>query len=151
MARAVKIDLRELKQFSKQLENLQKEIDEICISLTKEMAARLLSKVIRRTPVGVKPFGKRAILEKYWSGYVGGNLRRNWTVKEVVKEGNNYIVEVFNPVEYASYVEYGHRTQNHKSWVQGRFMLTISIKEINENLESIINKKLKAIFKEKLG
>ena len=58
MARAVKIDLRELKQFSKQLEDLQKEIDDICISLTKEIAARLLSKVIRRTPVGVKPFDK---------------------------------------------------------------------------------------------
>lgn len=162
MARAVKIDLRELKQFSKQLENLQKEIDEICISLTKEMAARLLSKVIRRTPVGVKPFGKRAILEKYWSGYVGGNLRRNWTVKEVVKEGNNYKVEVINSSEYASYVEYGHRQRPgrfvpqlgkklKKGWVQGHFMLTISTKEINEDLESIINRKLKAIFKEKLG
>lgn len=30
-------------------------------------------------------------------------------------------------------------------------MLTISTKEINEDLESIINRKLKAIFKEKLG
>ena len=183
MARAVKIDLKELKQFSKQLENLQKEIEEICISLTKEIAARLLSKVIRRTPVGVKPFGKGvkktikvktsrgnrsyltkegAILEKYWSGYVGGNLRRNWTVKEVVKEGNNYTVEVINSSEYASYVEYGHRQRPgrfvpqigkklKKSWVQGHFMLTISTKEINEDLESIINRKLKAIFKEKLG
>lgn len=138
MARAVKIDLKELKQFSKQLENLQKEIDEICISLTKEIAARLLSKVIKRTPVGV------------YKERVGGILRRGWSVKEVVKEGNNYIVEVFNPVEYGIYVEYGHRTQNHKSWVQGKFMLTISTKEINEDLESIINRKLKAIFKEKL-
>lgn len=139
MAKAIKIDLKELKQFSKQLEELQKEIDDICMALTKEIAGRLLSKVIKRTPVGV------------YKERVGGTLRRGWSVKEVVKEGNNYIVEVFNPVEYASYVEYGHRTQNHKSWVQGRFMLTISIKEINENLESIINKKLKAIFKEKLG
>lgn len=139
MAKAIKIDLKELKQFSKQLEELQKEIDDICMALTKEIVGRLLSKVIKRTPVGV------------YKERVGGTLRRGWSVKEVVKEGNNYIVEVFNPVEYASYVEYGHRTQNHKSWVQGRFMLTISIKEINENLESIINKKLKAIFKEKLG
>lgn len=61
-----------------------------------------------------------------------------------------------------SYVEYGHRQRPgrfvpqlgkklKKGWVQGHFMLTISTKEINEDLESIINRKLKAIFKEKLG
>ena len=56
-----------------------------------------------------------------------------------------------NPVEYASYVEYGHRTANHQGWVPGQFCLTISEKEI-ENLtpkllESRVNKLLKECFK----
>lgn len=182
MGKALKIDLREFKEFEKHLKMLQSEIDSICISLTKEIAARLLSKVIRRTPVG--EYGKKIPIKKKIYEYetisgevtatgkpkrrrketgktktvmistskkIGGTLRRGWTVKEVIKEGNNYSIEVINPTDYASYVEFGHRTRNHKGWVQGHFMLTISEKEINENLENIINNKLKAVFKERLG
>ena len=45
-------------------------------------------------------------------------------------EGGSYIIEIVNPVEYASYVEYGHRTADHNGWVSGHFMMTISEKEL---------------------
>lgn len=54
----------------------------------------------------------------------------------------NYVIEIINPVEYASYVEFGHRTANHKGWVNGRFMLTISEQEIQQAAPAIIEKKL---------
>ena len=96
-------------------------------------------------------------MEQYWNGYVGGNLRRSWTIGEVSKVGDKYTIEVFNPVHYASYVEYGHRQEPgryvpqigkklKKAWVPGRFMLTISENEIRDNLESIIQKRLKVIW-----
>ena len=114
-------------------------------SCAKELAARLLAKVIKRTPVG-----------KYSSksGKKGGTLRRGWTAEKnqavstyanslnITKTGDSYAIEIVNPVEYASYVEYGHRTRNHKGWVEGRFMLTISSQEVQEAAPAILEKKL---------
>ena len=60
-----------LKDFRKKIVNLeQKKAAEFMELCAKELAARLLAKVIKRTPVGVYPSG---------SGKVGGTLRRGWT------------------------------------------------------------------------
>lgn len=88
----------------------------------------------------------------------GGNLRRNWTIGQVFKNGNMYSVEVINSTFYASYVEYGHRQtpgrfvpvlgkKLKRAWVPGRFMLTISENEIKENMDAILEKKLDNILK----
>ena len=94
-----------------------------------EMAFRAERKIKKRTPVGVYP------------NKTGGHLRRNWQVGNVERQGNSYVVEIFNNVEYASYVEYGHRTRNHKGWVEGRFMATISMQEIEKELPRFLEKK----------
>lgn len=52
------------------------------------------------------------------------------------------MIEITNPTEYASYVEFGHRTKNHKGWVRGKFMLTISEQEIQEAAPAILERKL---------
>lgn len=103
-------------------------------SCAKELAARLLKKVIKRTPVG--DYSKS-------SGKKGGTLRRGWTIGEIRKEGGIYKIDIINSTEYASYVEYGHRTANHKGWVQGHFMLTISEQEIQEIAPRILESKIK--------
>ena len=103
----------------------------------KELAARLLRKVILRTPVGQYPAS---------SGKVGGTLRRGWTVGEVVKDGHTYTIEIINPVEYGIYVEFGHRTINRVGWVDGRFMLTISEQELEADAPRILENKLKNFF-----
>lgn len=143
MGNAVKINLEGFKELEKSLTKIQKDVDDFIASLSKEVAARLLSKVIRRTPVG-----------QYKKGYgkVGGTLRRGWTAGkkradfiegiQVNKRGGIYEVVIKNSVEYASYVEFGHRTRNHKGWVPGRFMLTISEQELEGDLERIIQNKL---------
>lgn len=134
MGRAVRVNIKGLTELKQNLVEQQKQIDDYIRLLASDIAALLLRKVIKRTPVGVYPHK------------TGGNLRRGWTVGEVVKTNNGYKVEVINSVEYASYVEYGHRTRNHKGWVPGRFMLTISENEMRDNLESIIQKRLKVIL-----
>lgn len=124
-------DYKELVEFRKKVEALNESRDPFIEATAKELAARLLSKVKKRTPVGVYPHK------------VGGNLRRNWEVKPIRKEGNVYIVEIANPTEYAPYVEYGHRTSNHTGWVPGRFMMTISEKEIKAIAPRVLEAKLK--------
>lgn len=164
MARSsVRLDYGELRKLQEQLEKLndQAKMDEFMSSCAKELAARLLAKVIKRTPVGQYPAG---------SGKTGGTLRRGWTSGEkhwregsggktsvtniggasgyaqslkVDKVGNEYVIEIINPVEYASYVEFGHRTRDHKGWVEGKFMLTISENEIRNSAPKILENKLK--------
>ncbi len=149
MGNAVKINLEGFKELEKSLTKIQKDVDDFIVSLSKEVAARLLSKVIRRTPVGQYKKG---------SGKVGGTLRRGWTAGkkradfiegiQVNKRGSIYEVVIKNSVEYASYVEFGHRTRNHKGWVPGRFMLTISEQELEGDLERIIQNKLQKFMGE---
>lgn len=155
MAKWGKCDFRELKDLQKRMERMQrKDFEAFCEEVAKELAARLLAKVIRRTQPGVYPAS---------SGKKGGTLRRGWTAKTeeeamtggknvkagdyanslpITKKGNVYEIEIINPVHYASYVEYGHRTRNHKGWVQGKFMLTKSEIELDAQAPKILEKKL---------
>ena len=140
-------DTKELDKYIDKLKGLaEEEVQKFCEDTLKEIAARTLAKIIARTPVGVYPPG---------SGKVGGTLRRGWTAGEdmdpyeyiynhtkVIKKGRVYQIIIENPVEYAAYVEYGHRTRGGKGFVEGRFMMTISIDEMQDELPALLEKKL---------
>ncbi|MEZ7717794.1 HK97 gp10 family phage protein [Leptotrichia wadei] len=139
----IKVQFDGLKEFQKTIENMEKEKEQLMIDTIKELAARLLRKVIKRTPSDT------------------GNLRRNWAVSDVRKNGGNYEIEVSNSTEYASYVEFGHRQtpgrfvpaigkRLKKSWVKGKFMLTISEDELKRQALAVIEKKITEWLK-KLG
>ena len=146
MARSGTFNFQDFEKIKNNLEKLnQEQVDLFIDACAKELAARLLAKVIKRTPVGDYPNS---------SGKKGGTLRRGWTGGKTQSAvsyadsltihhfGDAYVIEIVNPVEYASYVEFGHRTSNHKGWVNGRFMLTISEQEIQNAAPAIIEKKL---------
>ena len=148
MGRNGSFDCKELVQFKDKIQKLSENQAQFFIqACAKELAARLLSKTIKRTPVGQYPSS---------SGKVGGTLRRGWTTGKSasayvdsldIKLSNGiYTIEIVNPVDYASYVEFGHRTRNGEGWVEGKFMLTISEQEIQaaspKILENKINKML---------
>jgi hypothetical protein len=38
-----------------------------------------------------------------------GHLKRNWNVSNIKRNGKSFTIEFYNNVEYAPYVEYGHR------------------------------------------
>lgn len=179
MARMGSFDFSELKKLQKNLNKLQEEQLNIFMeSCAKELAARLLAKVIKRTPVGdysieVEYTAKRDS-KKHKKGDVytkkinpdgkrGGTLRRGWTAEkgsgseglktrgasqfidtlQVNHFGDTYVIEISNNVEYASYVEFGHRTPNHKGWVPGQFMMTISEQELERIAPKLLEKKIK--------
>lgn len=149
MAKMGNFKIKGLEELQKELNNLQQNTDEMLESCAKELAARLLRLVVKRTPVGdysgdsyTCASGEQHKGHKV-PGKVGGTLRRSWTIGEIRKEGNVYKIDIINPVEYASYVEYGHRTPNHKGWVKGHFMMTISEQEIQQASPRILENKIK--------
>lgn len=146
MGKMGKVDMKGLKEFQQQLEKLQ-DPDAFVEACVKELAARLLRLVIKRTPVGEYPKS---------SGKKGGTLRRGWTGSKgqasakgyaeamtVNHFGDTYVVEIVNPVEYASYVEYGHRTADHKGWVKGQFMMTISEQELEKIAPKVLEQRIR--------
>lgn len=169
MARSVRVDYSALEKFRDKLEQI--DLDEFCEATAKELAARLLRKVIKRTPVGdysnsydLEDDGEQYFLTM--SDKQGGTLRRGWTTQlnniNVHKFANDYVVELINPVEYASYVEYGHRQEPgryvpaigkrlKKGWVPGQFMLTISENELRDAAPRLIEQKLNNWLKEALA
>lgn len=165
MARWGKVDFSALKRMQKKMQKLEKaDFEKFCEDAAKELAARLLAKVIKRTPVADPSNWKTPV-----KGYVGGTLRRGWTAKthaeaengkgngknakhfaesmSVLKKGNLYEIYVENVVEYSPYIEFGHRTSNGQGWVNGRFMMTISADELERQAPAILEKKITNLLK----
>lgn len=159
MAKWGNCDYKQLQKLRDNLTKLQSaDLDKFCRDVSKELAARLLALVIPRTPVGRYPKA---------SGKKGGTLRRGWTARTeqeatgggnsdakayaqslpITKQGGSYVVEVINPVHYASYVEFGHRTVN-GGWVNGHYFLTISEQDLEKLAPALIEKKLNALLRE---
>ena len=155
MAGNLKFNKKELEKLQKQLEELEKgkARDEFFEDCAKEMAARLLSLVKPKTPVGVYDDPSRK----------GGTLRRGWTGGKrrsaeafadsltVKKSGNTYTITVADDVPYASYVEYGHRTRGGKGFVPGKRMLEISEQELEALAPNVLKRKLNAFLREVLN
>lgn len=178
MAKWGNCDFSEIEKLQKQFEKLSKiDIERFCQEVAKELAARLLAKVIPRTPVGLGTF--EVVGGKKYTIKSGGTLRRGWTSNteaeaesgsvpdavtyakslKIAKMGKNYIIIVENPVKYASYVEYGHRQEPGRyvaaigkrlkaSWVEGKYMLTISEKELESEIPVLIERKMKKFIEE---
>lgn len=185
MARWGRCDYRELKKLDERLQQLSEvDMDRLCRDAAKKIAQILWNKVKKRTPVGVAPkfdgpktvkvkgaSGKSrtfltrsgAIREQYWAGYRGGSLRDAWTILPIEKHGDQYTVTVINNLEYASYVEYGHRQTPGRyvpalgktlkaSWVPGKLMAA-GLQKMGKSLYAVGNRTYdKAVaFAEKYG
>ena len=134
---------KQLTEFTKKIEKLNGEQKEDFLeSCCKELAARLLAKVVKRTP------SDSGTLRRGWTGGKSQNASAYANSLNITKVGSNYKIDITNPIEYASYIEYGHRTANHEGWVQGKFMLTISEAELNSMSDAILQKKLNKFMKD---
>lgn len=126
----LKFDINQLFKFNSKLKAsisndiFQKALQEALL----ELGLILLSKTVNRTPVDT------------------GELKRSWKLSKVIKEGNLFKITLYNPKEYAQYVEFGHRTRNSQSWVPGRFMATISLKEVEKLIPQYINSYMSKAF-----
>lgn len=78
-------------------EDLQQKYEAFIRDFLLKQALRCLSQTKRLTPVDT------------------GNLRNRWELGKIIKVGDELQIEIFNPVEYASFVEDGH-------WQDKRFL-----------------------------
>lgn len=69
---------------------------------------------------------------------VTGHLQSEWHVGDIEKRGDTYYIEVYNNVEYAEPVEYGHRTRGGRGFVKGRHMMSLSLEELQKKLPAYL-------------
>ncbi len=117
---------------------------ELAADIVRVAGARCLAKAQERTPKDT------------------GHLRQNWKLGKLEKRGFNSSIDVENPVEYAEYIEFGHRVtkkqmaflrlnniidpskpkKSKNGWYEGHFMLTKSIDEMREELPDIAEERM---------
>ncbi len=159
MAKWGKVDFRQLEELQERINRMYGfDREEFCSDCAHELAMRLYRQVVERTDVGdyeeISYTKKDGSILTYNAEKQGGELKKSWTVKSVEKQGDVYICEVINPKEYASYYEYGHRQEPGRfvpqigkklknAWVEGKFILTASEKEIKSMAPRYLEMKLK--------
>ncbi len=140
------VNVSQLKNFSQRLESLTgEEKDKFIADTCNEIGNRVLAKTIKNTRERIyqKPEPK---------GYKRTqNFLRGWAQKPVNKKGSKFVSEVFNDVGYSTYLEYGHRTRDHKGWVEGKFMLTDATFDVIHQDNPEMAKKLKQYVREKVN
>lgn len=111
------LDMKELVDYSKKLAGSVDGFDDFLKSFLIEMANIIIAETKPRTPKDT------------------GALRGAWFIGNVKRSGKSFYVELKNPMEYASFIEYGHRIVRGKvGWYEGRFMLKISIDEVKAQM-----------------
>lgn len=127
------IDIRSLEKLRDSLSKSEKLINRVLVDICNEVAGRMFKATVKDTPVDT------------------GWLRENWYIGPIKKVSGGYQVEIINPVEYAVYVEYGHRIVINGvtiGWQNGVFMLTIAEMEVKDRIDKIIERRIDKILKD---
>lgn len=119
---------KNINAYIKAINSTIKDVPKYLTEKLNKHADGLVSEVKSRTPVDT------------------GNLRDSWKRSSVEKSGKTYKVRVTNDaqnpeygMEYATYVEYGHRTTA-GNWFEGYHMLLISEENTRKRLADDLNK-----------
>lgn len=110
------------------------------------------------THYSIEKTGKTAKGVKLIKLRSGGLLRRSWQAIKAKGSGRTYSAKVFNPIEYASFVEYGHRQhvgqfvpvlgkRLKRAWIPGQHMLQNSRNELSKSTDKILQRRLDAWLK----
>lgn len=112
-------EFSELVTIKQQVVELNRRSHSIHMKVARRIALLAIRKVKQMTPV---------------AEINGGTLRDNWK-HHVIKRGDDYTILIYNQVEYASFVELGHRivvAGKTVGWVEGRFMLKLTMGEMEQ-------------------
>ena len=107
-------------EFINQIERTRMNFSRDLQKLIEKHGGKLLRDTKQRTPVDT------------------GQLRRGW---ELEKE--DLYIRLYNNVEYAQFIEWGHRTRGGRSYVEGVYMLKTSFEQrkrlFEEDLERLLS------------
>lgn len=107
----------------------KKDFPHLVDKMLHEMANRTLNRVKKKTPVDT------------------GQARRSWQVGNLYKKNDDYYIEVFTDISYMKSLEFGHQYPN-GNWYRGKFMLTLSIKELENDMPNLVRKFYNTLLKE---
>lgn len=127
---SVDIKIKGLDEALAQMENLNPKIEKELTSTLDNEGIEWRDDVRANTPVGET-----------------GDLRRSMTFEGVQKTGSGFEMSLSNNMEYAGYVELGHRTRGGKGVVKGVYMM----KKGTTHLEQRLPNKLEKAMQRALG
>lgn len=125
----------EFQQFSNQLKRLDAEFDKWIYNFLLNEGMRFIKEVKLRTPVDTS------------------DLRNHWKLDGITRTGDTLQVWFVNPMHYATHVEYGHAkpykagaTEGSSDWVDGYFMMSVSLDIIERGMPSRFNREFKSFL-----
>lgn len=149
-------DFKEFENYTKKFEKMTTEFDEFLRNFLLKQAQRVVANAKRRTPVDTGAMraswgigSQKISLTKVGSGKSVKIDPENSTIADISVVGNNFEVEIWNSVDYASYIEWGHRTRGGGSWVEGYYILTISISQVENAIPARFNNEFTKFLKER--
>lgn len=95
------MDFKEFQDLLNNFKEVQKQHEAFLRKFLTEMGMRALAQTKKLTPVDT------------------GNLRNNWELSQVYRKGDELYIVLFNPTEYASFIEDGH--MQYSRWVPGEW------------------------------
>lgn len=129
------LDYSEFKKYRDNFAGFTRAFDSWMHRFLLKEGMRFIAEVKRRTPVDT------------------GDLRNHWKLDGLTREGDTLHVWFVNPMHYATFVEYGH-AKPYKSgaapgsadWVEGYFMMTVSLEIIQRKMPARFNKEFEAFI-----
>ena len=118
---------KNFEQFNKAMQETEGVIPQIFEKVAKKAALKFVNEAKEIT--NKERLVDTGSYKRNWTGDVSNPAKKFWTVKG------------FNPMNYASYLEYGHRLQNGGRW-EGRFVGTLAIKKAEEFAVEELKKEL---------
>lgn len=117
------IDFSQLEKFVKDMKITEKDFNGFLEDFLYRMALEVLRETRPKTPVDT------------------GALKSAWALGSITSSGRDISIEILNPMEYATDIEYGHRlvagTGEKKvevGWYDGKFMLKTSIDNVQSKM-----------------
>lgn len=132
------LNYSDFKSYRSNFHHLVESFDEFLDTHMASEGSRFIGEVKPLTPVGES-----------------GDLRAHWDLDDLEKLANEVRQWFVNSMEYASYVEYGH-AKPHKSglagpgdpdWVNGFFMMTKALNEIDQTMEASFDEAFSRLLK----
>lgn len=121
-------DYSEFRNYRDNFDRFTRQFDSWMHRFLLEMGMRFIAEVKPRTPVDT------------------GDLRNHWELDGITREGDELKVWFVNSMHYATHVEYGHAkpyksgaTEGSADWVDGYFMMTVSLEIIQRKLPAQFN------------
>ena len=90
-----------------------------------------------------------------YKAYDTGAMTNAWALGNITGSGKDIAVEILNPMEYATDIEYGHRivvgtgeNKREVGWYNGKFMLKTSIENVQRKMPAAYEIAFKKFCKE---